>query len=101
MGFFDKAKNFLGGHGLKVQLVEVEKQDPSSVALPIGDSVLKGKFDVVADKDCVVLKHVSEFVVVRKHPDGREQTVVLGSDRQDEKTNIIGSDHKWPYNLGS
>ena len=99
MGIFDKAKNFFGGHGLKVEITRLERQDPASVTFPIGDSVFKGNYRVVAEKDCTVLSHTHELVVRRKHPDGRVEDVVLGRDRHDETTDIIGGTIKWPYEL--
>lgn len=99
MGFFDKAKNFFGGHGLKVEITRLERQDPATVTFPIGDSVFKGNYRVLAEKDCVVLSHKHEFLVRRKHPDGRVEDLVLGSDTHDETTDIIGGTIKWPYDL--
>lgn len=99
MGFFDKAKNFFGGHGLKVEITRLERQDPASVTFPVGDSVFKGNYRVVAEKDCVVLSHLHEFLIRRKHPDGRVEDIVLASDRHDESTDIIGATIKWPYDL--
>jgi hypothetical protein len=61
MGFFDKAKNFLGGHGVKVQHLVIERQDPTAASLPIGDTVVKGKFKVTAEKPCTVLSMKAEF----------------------------------------
>lgn len=99
VGFFDKAKNFFGGHGLKVEITRLERQDPTTVTFPIGDTVFKGNYRVLAEKDCTVLSHTHELVARRKHPDGREEHVVLGSDRHDETTEIIGGKVKWPYEL--
>jgi hypothetical protein len=80
MGFFDKAKNFLGGHGVKVQHLVIERQNPGSVSLPIGDTVVKGKFKVTAEKPCTVLSMKAELIMEVKHPDGRVENVVLGKD---------------------
>jgi hypothetical protein len=99
VGFFDKAKNFFGGHGLRVEITRLERQDPRAVSFPIGDSVFKGNYRVIADKDCTVLSHTHELLVRRKHVDGRVEDVVLGSDRHDESTDIIGGNIKWPYDL--
>lgn len=99
MGFFDKAKNFFGGHGLRVEITRLERQDPRAVSFPIGDSVFKGNYRMIADKDCTVLSHTHELLVRRKHVDGRVEDVVLGSDRHDESTDIIGGNIKWPYDL--
>jgi len=99
MGFFDKARTFLGGHGCKVEITRLERQDPSDVAFPMHDSVFKGNFRITAGRPCTVLAHLFEVCVMRKHADGREEVVVLGEDRHDEKTEIIGSELKWPYEM--
>jgi hypothetical protein len=99
LGIFDRAKNFFGGHGLKVEITRLERQDPATVTFPIGDSVFKGNYRVVAEKDCTVLSHTHELLVRRKHPDGRVEDQILGSDRHDETTDIIGATLKWPYEL--
>jgi hypothetical protein len=100
MGFFDKAKNFLGGHGVKVHHLVIERQDPGSATLPIGDTVVKGKFKVTAEKPCTVLSMKSEFCMEVKHPDGRVETVVLGADKF-PAPHVSRSDEmvKYPYDL--
>jgi hypothetical protein len=80
VSFFEKAKNFLGGHGVKVRHLVIEKQAPNAVSMPIGDTVVKGKFEVAAQKACTVLSKESRFCMEVKHPDGRVETVVLGRD---------------------
>jgi hypothetical protein len=101
MGFFDKAKNFLGGHGVKVQNTVIERQDPTAVTLPIGDTVVKGKFKVTAEKPCTVLSMKAEFCMEVKHPDGRVETVVLGKDVFPEPHTSRSDDMvKYPYELG-
>ena len=102
MGFFDKAKSFLGGHGVKVQHTLIEQQPPEGVSLPIGDTVVKGKFRVVADKPSTVLSMKSSFCMEVKHSDGRVEAVVLGED-------VFPSPHcsraddmvKYPYEIGA
>ena len=37
MGFLDKAKGFMGGHGLKVEITRIERQDPSAARFPVKD----------------------------------------------------------------
>ena len=80
MGFFDKVKHFAGGHGVKVAHVVIERQEPGQVTLPIGDTVVKGRFRVTAEKPCEVLSMKSEFCMEVKHADGREEIIVLGAD---------------------
>lgn len=80
MGFFDKVKHFAGGHGVKVVHTIIEKQDPAVVSLPVGDTVVKGKFKVQSQNACEVLSMKASFVMELVHPDGREESVVLGED---------------------
>jgi hypothetical protein len=80
MGFFDKAKHFMGGHGVKVANTEIERQDAASATLPIGDTVVKGKFNVITDKDCTVLSMKAGMYMEVKHADGRIENVALGED---------------------
>jgi hypothetical protein len=99
MGFFDKAKSFFGGHGVKVEITRLERQDPGSVTFPITDSVFKGNWRVVTEKPCTVLSHTHELVVKKTHADGREEELVVGEDTHDSSTDIMGHPLKWPYEL--
>lgn len=101
MGFFDKAKSFFGGHGVKVEVTRLERQDPSSVTFPIGDSVFKGNYRVSTDKACTVLSHKHELVVKKTFADGRIEELVVGEDEHDSDTDIMGGDIKWPYELAA
>lgn len=99
MGFFDKAKSFFGGHGVKVEITRLERQDPDAVTFPITDSVFKGNYRITAEKPSTVLAHIHEVIVKKKHADGREESVTVGSDRHDETTDIYGCELKWPYEM--
>lgn len=100
MGFFDKAKHFMGGHGVKVQHTEIERQNPVEVSLPLTDTVVKGKFNVAAEKDCEVLSMKASFLAEFVHPDGRVEEVVLGSDVFPEPHTSRSDDMlKYPYQL--
>jgi hypothetical protein len=100
MGFFDKAKRFFGGHGVKVQHLIIERQDPNAATLPIGDTVVKGKFKVTAEKPATVLSMKAEFCMEMKHPDGREELVVLGSDVFPEPHTSRSDDmQQYPFDL--
>lgn len=100
MGFFDKAKSFMGAHGVTVRHTVIEKQDPNTVNLPIGDTVVKGKFVVKTEKPCTVLSMKSELCMHVKHPDGREEDVVLGEDVFPEPNTSRSDDMvKYPYDL--
>lgn len=101
MGFFDKAKSFFGGHGVKLEITRLERQDPGSVTFPITDSVFKGNYRITAEKAATILAHIHEIIVKKKHADGREETIVVGSDSHDAETDIIGCDLKWPYEIAA
>ncbi len=100
MGFFDKAKHFMGGHGVKVANTIIEKQDPAFAKMPITDTVVKGKFNVTADKDCEVLSMRAAFVAEFTHPDGRVESTELGADVfPDQHTSRSDDMLKYPYTL--
>jgi hypothetical protein len=101
MGFFDKAKHFMGGHGVKVEIVKIERQTPSEARMSMTDTVVKGTCRIVTEKDCNVLAHKFEFVLKHKNKEGIEQEQVLASDQHDHSTDIIGGDIKWPYDLAA
>ena len=101
MGFFDKAKSFMGGHGVKVQLTLIERQPASDAQMPMGDTVIKGNLEVTTDKDCTVLAHKFAFLVEWKDAEGMERSHELGTDAHDSSTDIIGGDLKWPYELAA
>jgi hypothetical protein len=102
MGFFDKAKHFMGGHGVKVAHTIIERQQPIGATLPITDTVVKGKFEVSTEKDCTVLSMKAGMYMEVKHQDGRIENVALGEDifpapyvsRSDDM-------QKYPYELKS
>jgi len=100
MGLFDKLKTFAGMHGCSVEMTSLEKQNISDVSFPLTDSVFKGNYNVNAKSDCTILAHIHEVVVEVKKDDIIE-TTVIASDKHDEKTEIIGTDLKWPYDLGA
>jgi hypothetical protein len=98
MGLFDKVKHFAGGHGVTAKIVTVERQDPKSATFPIGDSVMKFNVEVQGDKEVTVLAHKFEVWAERKS-ETNPRLMLVATDVHDEKTDIIGGDVKWPYNL--
>lgn len=101
MGFFDKAKHFMGGHGVKVQHTIIERQDAlRTVNLPIGDTVVKGTFHVTSEKPCEVLSMKSSFLAEFIHPDGRVESLTLGEDVFPQANASRSDDmQKYPYTL--
>jgi len=56
MGFFDKAKKFLGGKGMAdVSITVIERQPAETATFPVTDSVLKGTMVIDTKQDCVLL----------------------------------------------
>jgi hypothetical protein len=98
MGFFSKAKHFFGGHGVKVEITRLERQDPSAVEFPVTDSVFKGNYTVSSDADVTVTAHRHQFIVIKQAESGTEEQL-LGESAHDSSTDIIGGDIKWPYEL--
>jgi hypothetical protein len=102
MGFLDKAKSFMGGHGVKVRHTQIERQDPAVAALPIGDSVVKGTFAVTAEKPCTVLSMKSELVLEIKRPDGHVEEIAVGNDIYPEpNTSRTAEMVQYPYELAA
>lgn len=56
MGFFDKAKQFMGGKGMaNVSITVIERQPAESATFPVTDSVLKGTMVIDVQQDCTLL----------------------------------------------
>ena len=101
MSIIDKARSFLGGHGVTVRHVTIEDKDPSTVQLALSDAGVKARFAVIADKPSTVLARKSELVMEIAHAEGRFERVVLGRDVAPlpdiERTSAV----KYPYELGA
>ena len=78
MSIIDKAKSFMGGHGVTVRHVTFEGVEPAAASLAITDGGLRGRFAVVAEKPCTVLSRQTEMVMEIQHADGRSEQIVLG-----------------------
>jgi hypothetical protein len=99
MGFFDSAKNFLGGSSMvDLQFTSLERQDPNTCSFPRGDSVFKGQYLITAQKKCTVLRHVHQFCTRLPEKDGTLGSV-LREDVNDVNNQVIGLPYKWPYDL--
>jgi hypothetical protein len=96
MGLFSKMKNLVGGHGVKVHITEVEGQAADSAALPMHDSILKGRIQVEGNKEVVILNHAFELSVIYE-TDSDYRSEVLEEDVNEGE--IIGNDYSWPYTL--
>lgn len=99
MGFFDKAKAFAGGSSMvTVEFLDIERQSPSEAKLPIGDSVIKGRYRITAAKDCTVLRHIAQFRTRWPEKDGTLGTMHSESI-YDVKNQVMGAAYVFPYDL--
>jgi hypothetical protein len=101
MGIIDKAKSFLGGHGVTIRHLTIEDRDPSAAHLALPDGGLKARFAVVTDKPCTVLGRKSEVVMQIAHAEGRVEEVVLGRDEAPLPDVERASAVKYPYELAA
>jgi hypothetical protein len=81
MSILDKAKSFMGGHGVTVRHSMIEGVAAGEASLALSDGGVRGQFAVVSDKPCTILSRRTEMVMEMNHADGRTEQVVLG--RQD------------------
>ena len=94
MGFFDKIKNLVGGHGVSVFITEIEREQPASATFPVSDSVLKGRIEVHFAKDAEILNHGFRLTAILED-EGTYRTVEIAEEKNEGE--IIGSDVSWPY----
>ena len=82
VGFFDKAKQFIGGKGMAdVTITVIERQPASSATFPVTDSVLKGTMVIEAKQDCTLLATKYElWLYVEQNGQTSTNFVVAGKD---------------------
>jgi len=101
MSIIDKARSFMGGHGVTVRHVVIEGQEPAAASLALSDGGVRGRFAVVSDKPCTILARRTEMVMELRHADGHTEQVVLGRQvapsPEVERTDPI----KYPYELAA
>ena len=99
MGFFDKAKTFMGGSSMvTVEFIDIERQPPAEARLPIGDSVIKGRYRITAQKDCTVLRHLAQFRTRWPEKDGTLGTMHSESI-EDVNNQVMGAPYVFPYDM--
>ena len=87
MGFFDKAKQFLGGKNMaKVTITVIERQPAETATFPIGDSVLKGTMVIEAQQDCTLLATKYEVWVYTKNGEVESPNLVRAEKDPDPNT---------------
>jgi len=99
MGFLDKIKAFAtGASALNIEFKSIERQPPETATIPLQDSVIKGQYRIIAQKDCTVTAHRAELRTRCKAKDG-----TLGTERarnvNDAKHQVIGAKYQFPYTL--
>lgn len=101
MSIIDKARSFMGGHGVTVRHVTIEGAEPAAASLSLSDGGVKGQFAVTSDKPCTILGRHTEMLMEIQHADGRTEQVVLGRQEAPlpdaEPTGPI----KYPYELAA
>lgn len=87
MGFFDKAKQFLGGKNMaKVTITVIERQPVDRATFPVTDSVLKGTMVIEAQQDCTLLATKYEIWLYIKTDAG--ETPFLVRTGKDPEPNV-------------
>ncbi len=100
MGFFDKAKQFMGGKGMAdVTITVIERQPAEHATFPVRDSVLKGTMVIDAKQDCTLLATKYEVWLYIKKDDIESPYLVVQD--HDPRSNVHYSDSclKMPRDL--
>jgi hypothetical protein len=101
MSIIDKAKSFMGGHGVTVRHVTIEGNAPDAASLALSDGGVRGQFGVLADKPCTILARRTEMVMELRHADGHAEQVVLGREIAPAPDVERTAPVKYPYELAS
>ena len=100
MGFFDKAKKFLGGKGMAdVTITVIERQPADSAKFPVTDSVLKGTMVIDVKQDCTLL--ATKYEIWLETQNGEQSSLDLVAYDADPDPNTSYSDDclKMPCDL--
>lgn len=101
MSIIDKAKSFMGGHGVTVRHITIEGAEPAAASLALSDGGVRGQFAVVTDKPCTILARHTEMVMEIQHTDGRPEQIVLGKQSAPEPDVERTTQIKYPYELAA
>lgn len=101
MKFAGKAKHFMGKHGVKVVITQIERQAPHSAEMSAEDTVVKGKFEVTCENsDIEILSMKAEFLMETEDGDGETSNLLLGEDiYPDEYTSRDDDMLQYPYTM--
>lgn len=83
MGFFDKAKQFLGGKNMAtVAITVIERQPAEAASFPVTDSVLKGTMVITAQQQCTLLATKYEvWLYLKKDPEQPESPFLVRAEK--------------------
>src|SRR6185436_16512963 len=101
MSIIDKARSFMGGHGVTVRHVSLEGKPPTDLSLALSDGGVRGQFAVVSDKPCTILGRRTEMVMELRHAAGRTEQVVLGREVAPQPDVERTASVKYPYELAA
>lgn len=113
MSIIDKARSFMGGHGVTVRHVTLEGKGPAEASAPaearapaeaslaLSDAGVRGRFAVVSDKPCTILARRTEVVMELRHADGHAEQVVIGRDAAPAPDDPRDAAVKYPYELAA
>ncbi len=101
MSLIDKARSFMGGHGVTVRHLAIEGAEPAAASLTLADGGLRGELAVVADKPCTILARRTEMVLELRHADGHAEQVVIGRQLAPLPEAERDAPVKYPYELAA
>src|SRR5689334_604400 len=101
MSIIDKAKSFMGGHGVTVRHVTLEGADPAAAGLTLASGGVRGQLTVVSDKPCNTPARHTEMVMALRHADGRTEQVTLGRQSAPDPGVERDAPVKYPYELAA
>lgn len=100
MGFFDKAKKFMGGKGMAdVTITRIERQPADSATFPVTDSVLKGTMVIDVKQDCTLLATKYEIWLEVEDDESHQTDIVASEQDPDPHTSYSDDCLKMPCDL--
>jgi hypothetical protein len=101
MSIIDKARSFMGGHGVTVRHVSLEGNAPAAASLALSDAGVRGQLAVLADRPCTILGRRTEMVMELGLGDGRKEQIVLGREVVPAPDVERSAPVKYPYELAA
>lgn len=101
MSIIDKARSFMGGHGVTVRHVSLEGNALAAASLALSDGGVRGQFAVLAERPCTILGRRTEMVMELSLGDGRTEQIVLGREVVPAPDVERSAPVKYPYELAA